>query len=206
MLSDFYKSPCSGCYHSSKKVYITRRWISNSFPTSADVRMTLSVPLYYNRSSLCHSFSHFLASGENCFCDPNKVGLHRRIHSMIKGTMIRPESNPIEPLFLMHHANVDRLFARWNERVRPSKFEIPSYNAIFLGGCRECAIVPVLPPVTNEDMMVDPIALGFEYEDLDFGSVKSTEKVASAFNTFVPPKERGCPKHNRKRIGGKKMN
>lgn len=198
-------SICDGCYDSPKKVYLTRRWIAHRFPTSSDVRMALKVPRLYNTSNSCYSFSHILSSGKNCFCDPKEVHLHMRVHLMLKGTMLPPQSSPTDPLFFMHHGNLDRLFARWQQRVRPSKFEIPSYKTVWLGGCRECAIVPVIPPVTNEDMMVDTIALGYEYEDLDFGSVKATEKVASPFNTFIPPVERGCPQHRQGELKPKEI-
>lgn len=200
-LSDLYMSPCAGCYDSPKKVYITRRWINYNFPTAADVRRALKVPRLYNMSSLCHSFTHLLESGQNCFCNPQDVRLHRRVHIMMNGTMIRSEASPSDPIFFLHHNNIDRLYTRWHERVRPSKFEIPSYKSFWLGGCRECAIASVLPPVTNEDMMVDTIALGFEYEDLDFGSVKATEQIASGFNTFTPPVAKGCRQKSKK--GGK---
>ena len=117
---------------------------------------------------------------------------------MTNGTMFRTEASPSDPFFFLHHIQIDRLYTRWHERVHPSKFEMPSYKSLWYGGCRECAIVPVIPPVTNEDMMTDTVSLGFEYEDLDFGPVKASEEIASGHNIFVPPKERGCPVKEKK--------
>lgn len=189
-IAGLYKSSCTSCFaYSKKKAYVTRKWLSNKFPTASDVRTALSKPAFHSAANRCGSFAYVLNMGVGCFCNPSTIGPHSQVHLILNGTLLRPMCSPSDPFFFLHHVNVDRLFTRWLRRVRPSKFEILSFKTPQYGGCRECAIAGIVPPVTNEDMMTDPISLGFDYEDLDFGPVKASEVIASPFNT----KTRACP-------------
>ena len=38
--------------------------------------------------------------------------LHNRVHSWVGGSMI-PSSSPNDPVFFLHHCNIDRLWAQW---------------------------------------------------------------------------------------------
>jgi tyrosinase len=40
------------------------------------------------------------------------MGPHNRVHVWVGGIMARGES-PIDPIFFLHHANIDRLWAQW---------------------------------------------------------------------------------------------
>ena len=48
---------------------------------------------------------------------PNRqaVGLHNRVHVWVGGTMSNGNS-PADPIFFLHHANIDRIWASWQEK------------------------------------------------------------------------------------------
>ncbi len=41
--------------------------------------------------------------------------IHNRVHSWVGGTMFLLETAPADPLFWMHHANVDRIWWQWQQ-------------------------------------------------------------------------------------------
>lgn len=45
-----------------------------------------------------------------------EVGLHSRVHQKVGGKMATPSTAAEDPLFWMHHANVDRLWSLWSQR------------------------------------------------------------------------------------------
>src|SRR6476620_10221350 len=40
---------------------------------------------------------------------------HNRVHSLVGGTMNEPERSPACPLFWLHHANIDKIWASWTQ-------------------------------------------------------------------------------------------
>jgi tyrosinase len=46
--------------------------------------------------------------------NPDGAGLHNRVHVWVNGTMSNGNS-PADPVFFLHHANIDRIWASWQE-------------------------------------------------------------------------------------------
>lgn len=191
-----YRKPCSYCDREKKLDLLSRRWISNKFPTTADVRRVLKVPLFYDDNQ-CQSFAHWLAGGKGCFCDKNKVTMDQQLLNMVVGTFHDEVINVNDPLYILHTANIDRLLTRWYARIIPSNHELPTFWGKMPGACRQCTMVPFMPQVTLEDVFVRTEALGYQYDNLDFGKLKSSEVVASIENEFVPPNQK-CAKGKNK--------
>ncbi len=81
---------------------VTRQWDASFLPTQADVDATMARATF-------SSFQRWLEQ------------VHNNVHLAVGGTM-GGASSPADPLFFLHHANVDRLWADWqraHSRKRP---------------------------------------------------------------------------------------
>jgi tyrosinase len=89
---------------------VTRKWDSSLLPTKADVTAL-------NARTTFSSFQRVLEQ------------IHNNVHLAVggldgEGTMSGANS-PADPIFFLHHANVDRLWAEWqtkHPRAKPSNF------------------------------------------------------------------------------------
>jgi tyrosinase len=52
-----------------------------------------------------------------------EIQLHNRVHAWIGGTMSTVQVSPGDPVFFLHHANVDRIWALWQERNRRELYQ-----------------------------------------------------------------------------------
>ena len=96
-----------------------------SLPTSKHVSDTVNKIAQYDepdwneRSFESNSFRNVLEGFEG------ESGLHNRIHQWVSGSM-RPGTSPNDPVFFLHHCNVDRIWALWEQApqnwvLRPEK-------------------------------------------------------------------------------------
>ncbi|MGY0232095.1 tyrosinase family protein [Longispora urticae] len=98
-----------------------RRRLANgvTLPTAADITTVLAIGTYdtspWNRNAT-GSFRNALEG----FQGPN---LHNRVHNWVGGTMAGFGS-PNDPVFWLHHCNVDRLWAQWQARF-PAQSYLP---------------------------------------------------------------------------------
>ncbi|GJF30502.1 hypothetical protein KNE206_32020 [Kitasatospora sp. NE20-6] len=95
--------------------YLTREFgvQIGSLPTVQDVDECLQVMPYDSPpwdGTSSPSFRNFLEGGTG----PN---IHNRVHLWVGGQML-PLSSPNDPVFFLHHANTDRLWARWQTEQR----------------------------------------------------------------------------------------
>lgn len=74
---------------------VTRHWNSASLPTATDVQAVMTIG----------DFPTFQFELE---------GLHDRVHNAVGGNMSTAAS-PSDPLFFLHHANIDRLWDQWQQ-------------------------------------------------------------------------------------------
>ena len=84
---------------------------ANSLPTQADLNAALLTNVYdttpWNASSV-GSFRNLL---EGWLPSPGPR-THNRVHEWVGGSM-RPGTSPNDPVFFLHHCNVDRIWALW---------------------------------------------------------------------------------------------
>ena len=81
-------------------------------------------------------------------------GVHGGVHVWVGGTMSFIATAPADPIFWMHHANIDRLWWQW-QQAHPGKN--PSLSGTG-------ATSPVMDPWTyTEADTRDITALGYEY-------------------------------------------
>nr|VZI37987.1 unnamed protein product [Spirometra erinaceieuropaei] len=156
---------------------------------------------YYVRgerdSTKCTSFSMALEG----FCGPTDsagpdLWLHNKVHNMVDGSMCCVGTAANDPLFLLHHTMVDKLFTimtmvavtggtikvrvTWYQKYDPELSEFPQ-QAVRPGHCRDCFMPGFFPLARNADMFTDTRNLGYVYDDSVFGARAQNGRAPIAF-------------------------
>jgi hypothetical protein len=76
---------------------ITRRWDPDRMPRADQVKSQI-------RPNVFHVFQRSL-----------ELGAHAAVHIAVGGTM-NSSSSPADPIFFLHHANLDRIWAEWQQK------------------------------------------------------------------------------------------
>ena len=76
-----------------------------SLPTATDLREALAKSTYSN-------FQNALESGSGISSFPSQQ-MHNGMHGWIGGHMGNPSASPFDPIFYLHHCNIDRLWTMW---------------------------------------------------------------------------------------------
>lgn len=89
--------------------------IAPSLPNASDVQASLSVGAYdefpWNEAvDNAGSFRNTLEGWPGAGQAP--LGLHNRVHVWVGGSM-GPGTSPNDPVFFLHHCNVDRIWSKW---------------------------------------------------------------------------------------------
>lgn len=83
--------------------------VVNTLPTQGDVNAALQIGTYDTSPWHSGSTNSFRNQFEG-WLPPN--GLHNRVHLWVGGSML-PGTSPNDPVFFLHHCNVDRIWALW---------------------------------------------------------------------------------------------
>ena len=169
-------------------------------PTPADVREALSIPTYDvppwdETSDLEASFRVAVEGWRDCREAPMEerphcIGLpemHNRVHMWVAGASGDPDhpiegtmtagASPNDPVFWLHHSNIDRLWVEWQRRHGISYLPItggrPGHNLRDAMWPFSTIGLQVTP-----EMMLDHRALGYAYD---------TEAAAAAAPAQLPP-------------------
>ncbi len=131
-----------------------------ALPTASDVTTALSNGTY--DSSPWNSFSSGMRSAV-------ELALHNLVHRWTGGTMGLMTS-PNDPVFFLHHCNIDRLWAQW-QRLNPGSAPYLPVSGAPLGhNLNDALIFSASPPAPWTDVfspagVIDHHALGYMYDD-----------------------------------------
>ena len=142
-----------------------------------------------------------LCPGNTPPCLDNTKGkhnnLHNAVHIFLGGHMRIVPSASNDPIFFLHHANIDRLFESWIRRFGNG---LPNYG-MQTGGHPghnwDDYLVPFFPLKTNADMYKRSSELGFSYDSLHQTSNLPSDNslmqcpINSTTGEIDPPCERG---------------
>lgn len=185
-------SRCYGCHFKAPNFDpLNRFYEHNSFPSTLDLEFTLSKKTYHlsdetESVTRCRSFREALEG----FCGrPNDnstlLFMHNRVHNMVKGSMCCSTTASNDPLFILHHSQMDRIWQLWYRYYKPRATEYPNH-ATQMGNCRECNLVGFIPTVRHVDMFTDLYELGVDYDNYDFGKNGFTAERFLSKGPFWP--------------------
>lgn len=91
-------------------------------------------------------------------------GPHDFLHGAIGGDMGNPQISPQDPIFYLHHCNIDRLWARWTHKGHKPEADPLWGDFVYKANFPKADGQPG-GDVKNTDL-VDVLALGYQYDDL----------------------------------------
>ncbi|TPP62724.1 Tyrosinase [Fasciola gigantica] len=166
---------CYGCHTSWPHFKpLHRHYKLTEFPTTDELQFALSRKTFYLSDLVedlrkCRGFHQALEG----FCGPpgsNSTSgyMHNKVHNMVAGSFCCASTAANDPIFILHHSQVDRIFQIWFQRYRPRPTDFPNHG-VEPTNCRECNMVAFIPAVRHVEMFVDMRDLGIHYDNYDFG-------------------------------------
>ncbi|TVY83497.1 Tyrosinase [Lachnellula suecica] len=160
-------------------------------------RLYVLFSAYHNYST----YSNTAWYPDNTLGDYDSIeGIHDQIHAMVGsgGHMSVTDYSAFDPLFMLHHANIDRLFAMW-QVLNPDSYVVPTpaatntYN--FKAGQTldsQSDLTPFHNPsgaFWNSDTVRDTKTFGYAYPETSAGTgVNVTDQVLKAVNNLYGDK------------------
>ncbi|OON23210.1 common central domain of tyrosinase [Opisthorchis viverrini] len=159
---------CVGCQAGGRVGKLVRRFVSEVFPTQADIGFMLGLKNYFisgeRDTPRCESF-HMALEG---FCgrpgaDSKGLWINNKVHNMIEGSMQRTATATNDPIYILHQAFIDKLFSMWYRRHKPPFDAYPNHD-VRPGHKRDAFLAAILPLARNSDMFTDVSNLGYDYD------------------------------------------
>lgn len=96
------------------------------FPTKQDVKEALAISNYDTRPWNKKSVKSFRNHLEGIVPNPSdgvSTILHNALHTWVGGSMARVPTSPNDPVFYLHHCNVDKIWDSWQRRSPTHTFK-----------------------------------------------------------------------------------
>ena len=161
---------------------------STYLPNRIEVKIAIAAPSYdaanpqgqYFRDSPRQSFRsrlegwNIICSAMNCTGpqDMQNDHMHNNVHDWMGGQMDVPPAAVNDPMFNMHHCNVDRILESWMQRFAngsPNPMLLPAYvpaSGGHPGHNRDDYMVPFFPLITAGDQYRVAENWGYTYDEL----------------------------------------
>ncbi|XP_056408550.1 tyrosinase-like [Hyla sarda] len=138
-------------------------------PTYQDVEATLKWKMFdtepfdkTSKSSFRNALEGYVNPVDGKTTDRN---MHNMFHGYIGGTMSQVPISANDPMFILHHAYIDKLFEVWIRKNKATPDKYP--NNQHLGHQRlECAM-PFFPCVMNKHMLQNSAVYGYTFTYMD---------------------------------------
>lgn len=157
---------------------------AQNLPTSADVSNTVGTTPY---SSFPWKGS---AAGPGSSCRyQTEYGVHNLVHRYVGGTMGYMTS-PNDPVFWLHHCNIDRLWAEWQHQHSTEAAYLPTAGGPTGHNLNDNMIFNTTPPApwagsTTPQSVTDHHALGYQYDSEPTAQFAVSRASVAANNTMV---------------------
>jgi tyrosinase len=148
--------------------YLSRAFGSSrlalTLPTQTDVDAALAVntydaPPWDTTADITKSFRNNLEGGGV----PRR--LHTQVHFWVGGdtATMQGAASPNDPVFFLHHSNIDRIWAHWQEASAAHTYQ-PTEEQRNKPGVSLHAVMPALPGNRTPADVLDHRALGYAYD------------------------------------------
>ncbi|MDO8877952.1 MAG: tyrosinase family protein [Pseudolabrys sp.] len=122
----------------------------------------------------------------NGFQGPLESGPHNTVHGIIGGDM-GTYMSPLDPIFWLHHCNVDRVWNRWNNLGRANSsnnlWRTFAFNGQFVNPSGASGTTPYNTTVAG---VVNILDLGYRYDAPPVGAVALSQVVGKSINLAKP--------------------
>jgi tyrosinase len=102
---------------------------------------------------------------KDCGSGDDHNNFHNAVHIYIHGHMRIVPSASNDPIFYLHHANIDRFFEEWLQGMGANANYMPTSRIAHPGHNTEDYLVPFFPLKTNVDMFKKSSDFGYSYEE-----------------------------------------
>ena len=122
--------------------------------------------------------------------DEPQRALHNQVHLFFSGHLGNVPSASNDPIFFLHHANIDRMFEMWLKKYNADVSAYIAESGGHPGHNLDDWLVPLFPLMTNADMFKRSTNLGYEYESLEVVQAKDCGQLSGDSPTDSPPTTR----------------
>ncbi|CAH8544302.1 unnamed protein product [Heterobilharzia americana] len=121
---------CSGCLESKVRHTITREFVATEFPDRRDLDFILNLKKYFTPGDRAINKCISFHMGLEGYCgrpgsNTKYRWFHNKVHVMIEGSMCCTATSTNDPLFILHHNFVDKVFECWLRKHNPSIDDYP---------------------------------------------------------------------------------
>jgi tyrosinase len=161
-----------------------RRLDAQNLPTTSQVQNALS-PLQYETPPWKLASAGFRMRVE--------YNLHNLVHRWVNGTMMLMTS-PNDPVFWLHHANIDRLWGNWQRQHPEVCPYLPTFGAMIGHSLYDQMIFSAMPPSpwpgsSSPASVLDHYTMGYVYDS----DPPRITPVAPAISVRIPQAEHILP-------------
>lgn len=136
----------------------------------------------------------FLVDRDRDICEDFPGGfriteLHNRVHIYIGGTMLDVPQASNDPMFFLHHCNIDRLYEQWLDQFTDT--DIPVYEPntfsydVDPGHNKDEYLAPIFPLFTNNGMHTRATSLGYTYREDNDGGDDTNNNSSVGFHGYT---------------------
>ena len=176
-------------------------------PNEREIKIALAAPSYESsnseglygiespRASFRNRLEGFsqICSVIDCVGDyVQRLHVHNVVHLWLGGQMLIVPTAANDPIFFLHHCNIDRLFESWIRRFDPNSTDellLPGYSPSsggHPGYNKGDWMVPFFPLVTPRDYYKGSTSFGFMYEDLIAADLDDASIANCGINDVCP--------------------
>ena len=171
-------------------------------PTDVSIQMALAASKYRTNSNYTEDTGFNrrlegfveLCAGEDKKCFFTKDGVHNNLHNAVHiymgGHMRVVPSASNDPIFFLHHANIDRIFEAWLRRFNGNLPDYMPVSGEHPGHNHQDYLVPFFPLKTNADLYKVSSELGFTYDTTTWNIPVDSDTCTTDFD----PKNMPCKK------------
>lgn len=169
---------CVGCHFVTNFQPLNRHYRATAFPTTPELVYVMEKKSFFVPNEGTNECLSFHKSMEG-FCGPqidtsSYLWMHNKVHNMVTGSFCCAATAANDPIFPLHHSQVDRIFQAWFTYQKPDPETSLPTKGVLPGQFRDSNLISFLPLMRNRDLFIDMRELGVDYDSYAFGKSRVT--------------------------------